>query len=348
MKKLITPFLIILIGSSFVFANNLTKEEVQKWKDAGFHKNRIGMWKDAGVENPIEAKKWEKLRVNAYQIKQLKRDADITTADQLLAWKSAGVYYRDVGKWKYIGIKDPKLAKRWKEFASFSLVGMWIQVGVTNPDTAKYWQDLGISPYAYEDIKKANLNIETINMWVNYGIKDLNVIIKLRDAGFTNSSQLKPYNNIEIDHILKLKDWRIDPNKLIENMSYINNYLNSNLFFENKETFEKAYKIISSECDEIDREKIFTNIDFYQNNDKCYIFVGKMFQRLDEKSLFGNVTQKGLVQSMYDKYFFVDSFNGSWLEKQSKIGIIKGDGSFSYNSNAGKQIVPKGTVLYYK
>jgi hypothetical protein len=36
------------------------------------------------------------------------------------------------------------------------------------------------------------------------------------------------------------------------------------------------------------------------------------------------------------------------MENKTKIGVIKGDGSFSYDSKSAKQIVPKGTVIFSK
>ena len=48
--------------------------------------------------------------------------------------------------------------------------------------------------------------------------------------------------------------------------------------------------------------------------------------QLDEKSIFGKVTQKGIVDSTGNINFFAESFNGEWLENNIKLGIIIGNG----------------------
>ena len=74
-----------------------------------------------------------------------------------------------------------------------------------------------------------------------------------------------------------------------------------------------------------------------------------MIQRLDEKSLFGKITQKGLISGMDNKYFYAEKFKGDWMEKKSNIGVIKGSGSFSYKSADGtKYVVPQGEVVFLK
>ena len=76
-----------------------------------------------------------------------------------------------------------------------------------------------------------------------------------------------------------------------------------------------------------------------------FIFPGIMIQRLDEKSIFGKVTQKGIVDSTGNINFFAESFNGEWLENNIKLGIIKGNGSYTYKSKYGTHVIPKGKVL---
>ena len=120
------------------------------------------------------------------------------------------------------------------------------------------------------------------------------------------------------------------------------------LGFNNKNTFEKAYNTIADNCNEIVRDKWFTGIDMSENQNKCYIFVGTMIQRLDEKSFFGKVTKSGLVSGTGKRYFYAENFQNSWMKNKTKIGIIKGNGSFSYDSRNGKQLVPKGTVIFSK
>ena len=117
------------------------------------------------------------------------------------------------------------------------------------------------------------------------------------------------------------------------------------LFFKNQERFVSFYdKLNNANCSEI-INNYFTNIDMSKNKNQCLMFIGNMIQRLDEKSFFGKITQKGLVNDMTKKNFYVESFDGDWLENEYKIGVIKGNEFFNYESKIGKQVIPKGTVI---
>ena len=117
------------------------------------------------------------------------------------------------------------------------------------------------------------------------------------------------------------------------------------LFFKDKERFVSFYdKLNNANCSEI-INNYFTNIDMSKNKNQCLMFIGNMIQRLDEKSFFGKITQKGLVNDMTKKNFYVESFDGDWLENEYKIGVIKGNEFFNYESKIGKQVIPKGTVI---
>jgi len=141
----------------------------------------------------------------------------------------------------------------------------------------------------------------------------------------------------------------IEPNELIKSMSYSNNVFNQDLYFKDEKSFKNAYEIIEDQCDVIVKDKWFTTVDMNQNENKCYIFVGTMTQRLDEKSFFGKVTQKGLVSGTGNRYFYANSFKGNWMEQKTRIGVIKGDGSFYYESQSGaKVLVPQGDVVFFK
>ena len=146
-------------------------------------------------------------------------------------------------------------------------------------------------------------------------------------------------------HAIKLKEWNIKPNNLIKSMSKTNIILKNEFYFKNKETFIASYETLNGECEEINDNKFFTEVDMSKNNNKYFIFPGIMIQRLDEKSIFGKVTQKGIVDSTGNINFFAESFNGEWLENNIKLGIIKGNGSYTYKSKYGTHVIPKGKVL---
>ena len=131
-------------------------------------------------------------------------------------------------------------------------------------------------------------------------------------------------------------------------MSYANKIFGQKLFFTDEKTFKNSYELLNDNCKKIEKDKYFTSVDMSENKNKCYIFVGTMIQRLDEKSFFGKVTKSGLVKGMGRRYFYAENFQNSWMENKTKVGVIKGNGSFSYDSRNGRQLVPKGTVIFSK
>ncbi|MGJ0331225.1 hypothetical protein NG751_04995 [Aliarcobacter cryaerophilus] len=120
--------------------------------------------------------------------------------------------------------------------------------------------------------------------------------------------------------------------------------------------FISTYEKLDGKCKEIVKtDKYFFDIDMSENENKCYIFYGKMIQRLDEKSIFGKITQKGLVRGiriagmLTDMNFYAESFHGAWLENTDKMGIIKGKGAYSYESiTTGTRVVPKGEIIFFR
>ncbi len=131
-------------------------------------------------------------------------------------------------------------------------------------------------------------------------------------------------------------------------MSYSNVIFGKELYFENETIFKKAYTQIENQCDEIIKDKFFSSVNVSFNKNKCYIFAATMIYRQDEKSFLGKATKNGLVQGTGKRYFYVNNLYEDWLENKTKIGIIKGNGSFSYNSRSGENIIPKGTVVFLK
>ena len=192
------------------------------------------------------------------------------------------------------------------------------------------------------------IDINKLQQWKNIGIVQIDDIFSIMKSGFKSPNQYKPYKDIYLKHAIKLKKWGIKPNQLIKSMSYSNKIFGVELYFNNKENFKQAYQLLEDDCDKIVKDKWFTGVDMSENQNKCYIFVGTMVQRLDEKSFFGKVTKSGLVSGTGKRYFYAESFKNSWMKNKTKIGVIKGNGSFSYDSRSGKQVVPKGTVIFSK
>ncbi|MEA1914762.1 MAG: hypothetical protein U9N30_05550 [Campylobacterota bacterium] len=354
------------------------------WNEAKNQWGYFGMdeWKEKGVDTYEEAKGWHDIGVTqpGYKLQRLKelgltvsttkgfkeschntvRGYEPDCIEQYLGlglssheikeWEKVVRNPRRVKEWIELGIKDINTVKDWIKVTKFTdarYAEGWIEAGVNNPKEAKKWDDIGVSNNSIKEIKDAKLDIDDVEEWLENKIR-IDDIAKLASAGFDDYDDYEDFKNIKIDHAVKLKKWDIDPDKLIESMSYSNKIFGQELYFSSKDTFEKAYDAIEDNCDEIVRDKWFSGIDMNENEDKCYVFAGKMIQRLDEKSFFGKGTQNGLVNGMSRRNFYAENFQGSWMENKNKIGIIKGDGSYSYNSKNGKKLVPKGTVIFSK
>ncbi len=294
----------------------LTLDKVKQWKKAGFTSiYTVEPWLKVNITDPLIAKDYKNSGIRASEVKNLS-----IPLDEINKWRDAGIHISYIGKWKELGINDPKEIKQWQN-----------------------------TKMGNDEIMKAiklGFDYKTTKQWSDYGIREVKNISLLNKEGFTKPSQYEPYKRVYLEHAIKLKKWNIKPNKLIESMSYSNLIFNKELYFTNKDIFNKAYSSLKDNCNEITKDKWFTSIDMSQNKNKCYIFVGKMIQRVDEKSTFGRITQKGLVSGTGRRYFFAESFTGDWKQNYTKVGVIKGSGSFSYNSRNGQRVVPKGTVIY--
>ena len=303
---------------AYFIAKGFKPEDIQLWTDVGFQLNEISDFLEIGVDNHQEAKLW-KDNMSIYEIKE----------------------------WVKLGIKDSELVQNWKSVVGdIGNASFLIRDGITNTEEVKILKDKGFEIDEIALIIKNNLSLNAIKEWRENDIKDIKKIAILVNGGFDNPKKYLPYKNIDKDHAIKLYKWGIKPNKLIESMSRSDRVLfKKELFFKNQERFVSFYdKLNNANCSEI-INNYFTNIDMSKNKNQCLMFIGNMIQRLDEKSFFGKITQKGLVNDMTKKNFYVESFDGDWLENEYKIGVIKGNEFFNYESKIGKQVIPKGTVI---
>jgi hypothetical protein len=367
-----------------VESNDVMAQELRK-QSARWNMNLIEYWTNLGVTDTEEIEKWKLLYQNfldnyklpEYSIKNSYKPAYFIakgfTPETTQLWIDNGIELEEIGGfleigidtyqeaklWKDIlpiyivktyvqsGIKDPLLLRKMKDIVgSIEEAGMIIRNGITNPEEVKILKDKGFEIDEIALIIKNNLSLNVIKEWRENDIKDIKEIVILVSGGFENPKKYLPYKNIDKDHAIKLYKWGIKPNKLIESMSRSDRVLfKKELFFKNQERFVSFYdKLNNANCSEI-INNYFTNIDMSKNKNQCLMFIGNMIQRLDEKSFFGKITQKGLVNDMTKKNFYVESFDGDWLENEYKIGVIKGNEFFNYESKIGKQVIPKGTVI---
>lgn len=326
---------------------------IKSWGNAGIIGPRILEYKKYGVTTPKEAKVWEGTVMYPFRIPMWKK-LGISTPKEIKKWQNVtSMVY--IQSWKKAGVNTPEEVKKWKKLGYEGIhtdsILEWKIAGVKTPEEVEKLRNLRITPYYMGELKRANLKISEIVKWQELGVDSIENILVLIKSGFKTPNLYKPYKDMLIEYAIKLKKWEIKPNKLIKSMSYTNMVFRQELYFNDKNTFEKAYALIKGHCNEIlkdNRNEFFTDVDMSENKNKCYLFIGKMIQRLDNKPLLGKTTQSGLVSGWRNRYFYAEGFHGSWMKNRNKIGVIKGNGSFSYSSKNGKQVVPKGTIVFFK
>ena len=132
-------------------------------------------------------------------------------------------------------------------------------------------------------------------------------------------------------------------------MSKYDRYNKKNLFFSSKSEFKQNLRILKNAgCKKIESDDFYKS-DQYDNEGLCYRFNAKLLQRLDrytglavsdETWHVGRRTFKGT-----DTVIFV-KFKKSWKEDARKFGVIKGLGSYRYNTmNGSRKNISKGQVL---
>jgi hypothetical protein len=188
------------------------------------------------------------------------------------------------------------------------------------------------------------VGLDEFNDWMSSGVKYAYNVIELKSNGFEKPSQYLPYKNIKDRYAVKLHEWNIKPDKLVTSM--LVNETIGDRFTKSKDVFVEAYKTIDDSCDVIEGVTSFQYAGIDSNNDKCYLFSGKMIQRLDKESFFGN-TRRGLVSAQIGNKLIFVTFNTDWDIDRSKTGVIKGNGAFSYTTTNGfNNTIPSGEVIY--
>ncbi|MCT7909441.1 hypothetical protein N5915_07690 [Arcobacter lacus] len=336
---------------SYYIKKGFTLKTLQEWSNLNVRLDDIEKFMQIGINTPEEATLWTDNKIyTPDNIKYAKDELNINDPKILKAWYDAGIEGLEIKEWHKIGIIEPQIAQDWNNTVKdVGYAGMLIKNGANNLDEVKKLKEKGFSFSDIGLVKRENIPVSTIEEWQKNDVKKIEDIVYLIKGGFDSPKKYLPYKNIiNTEHAVKLNKWGIKPNKLVESMSYTNKIFGQELYFMDKESFILAYEKLDGKCEEIDKIKFFTDIDMSENNNKCFIFIGKMLQRLDDKSIFGKITQKGLVSDITNRVFYTESFQGTWLENTNKVGVIKGNKSFSYESDNGTKVVPKGDVIFFK
>jgi len=325
-------------------ANIATPEEVENWLKAGVKEpNEISYWIYIGITTPQEVESWKEIgiiesdTVERWQSvglntpEEVKGWMEIDTPEVIKArWLNTGIKTsQEAKKWISIGVKDGNELTEWKDAGveNFDEIKKWIKVGMTNPNNISKWNKIGIN------------NVKTVQSWIAVGITDPDIVNELLHIGIKTPNEYKPYKNISyIDHMKILKDTRITPTPLIEKMSKNYQIFEETLFFQSKEQFLKSLSILkSNDCHTL-QDDWFSHAEQYNNKGLCYIFTGKLIQRLGRND--------GLAEGVGRRVVHIN-FDSSWKENERRIGVIKGLGNYTYEIlDRRKQIVANGKVLF--
>lgn len=329
-------------------SKGITAKIVKQWDEAGFKRDEMFVYREEGL-TPKEAKKWKDVNVNSQFDFRMLSLAEINTPEELKPWIDADIYLMHIEEWKKLGINTAKEAKKWLTVETGHLrVAPWMKAGVKTVEELQQWKKLGIDFGSIKLVKESGISFKEFKEWKSLGVSNINNMVFMKENGFKSPDDYEDYAGVKfLDHAIKLKKWDIKPNKLIKSMSHVNTLGGQEFYFKDKDTFEKNYEVIEDNCDVIHKKR-FVTIDMRQNKNQCYIFSAQMIQRLDSKSLFGKLTQKGLVSGYQKRHFYIEKFEGAWLETDYRVGVIKGTGSFEYETRFGTRVVPKGEVLLLK
>lgn len=322
-------------------------EAISSWLEVGVLPKEIEKFISFGIKTAEEAKIWTTNGVYSVDtINYAKDELNINNPAELKEWFDLGFSTTKIKEWKNLGINTPSEAKEWKKVEDEENINRWLKAGVNDPEEVKMWKSNKITHLEINLIKEGNLTIEKIRKWREQDNYPIYMIVNLEKGGFKEPEEYLPYKNMNYEHAIKLKEWgNIKPDKLIRSMSIANKIIGKEFYFKDKETFISSYEILNGVCEEIVDKQFFVEIDMSQNKNRCFVFTGTMLQRLDDKNVFGKITQKGIVNSYQDRAFYAEKFNGEWLENTLKAGVIKGNGSYKYESNFGTRVIPQGEVL---
>ena len=294
--------------ASFI-KHNIPIEEAQKWQTLfPYNINDCWYWIAKGF-GIDEVKEWRKY------------DFDVKDA---IEWKNAGFKPNEIEAWKKYNF-DAKTANKWKKVGS-KYAGRWVN---------------------YNHYAKNKFTPKEAKEWVDIGVLKPQEADKWRDAKLAKSTIRKfRKNGITAKTILKLQKIKVKPTKMALLMAEADIGMKSKKDFLNKSKILKRnhckkINIIHVKSSYLFGTRVsggFYNVDEYDNKGKCYQFTGELIQRIDRKH--------GLVKN--GDFLYYVTFNKSWREGTTKIGVLKGDGAYSYTTAMGAmKTIPKGKVLFF-
>jgi len=364
-----------LWGTEYI-KKGLTLTDVIQWKTK-LKYNKIRIYeifklKEAGF-TPEEAIKWKGMKFNFHT------NNIVFDIPSMISWKKAGFSASEAQKWNDDGrgftLKEAKSCMK----LSFTPEEAEKKIELFRDKCSEQlkWQEAGFSSEEYIKWRKNKFNIEQATKWkkvgyehsarwINYNRNTTNKytpdeavkwvsieVFEPKEADKWKETKLKKsiikkYRKQEISAsaILKLQKVNAKPTKLALLMAEANIGMKSKKDFLNKSKILKrnhckTIHIIHVKDSYLFGRRVnggFHNVDEYDNKGKCYQFTGELIQRLDRKH--------GLVQN--GNFLYHATFNQSWREGTTKIGVLKGEGAYKYITAEGsRKIIPKGKVLFF-
>ena len=287
-------------------------EETIKFINAGFDYFGAEDCKKLGITKVEDAIKWGKAN-----------DLD-RCEENVIAYKKVGFTPDEYRVWSYHGF-DPKKALKWK---------------IVGAENAVYW-------YNYNQYAKNKYTPKEAKEWQDIEVLKPEEADKWRDTKLAKST-IKKFrkNGVMAKTILKLQKIKVKSTKMALLMAEGDIGMKSKKDFLNKSkilkrNYCKKINIIHVKSSYLFGARVsdgFYDVDEYDNKGKCYQFTGELIQRIDRKH--------GLVQN--GDFLYYVTFNKSWREGTTKIGVLKGDGAYSYTTAMGaRKTIPKGKILFF-
>ncbi|MGD9718901.1 MAG: hypothetical protein AB7U24_06645 [Sulfurimonadaceae bacterium] len=337
MKKIIAT--VMFMACTLLFGYEpITQQEIDAWEKVGvMHAENIEFWKNSKIaKTPQEFQRWKDLGVWASEIEFWERSGAVESVDEAALWHEVDVKsYHDIKKYKQQNLSIAQI-KEWNAIGiKTEDIQNWQYSDIKTYQEAKPWRDAGIGFGYVRYYKQFNMTPQEVKFWITGGIEHPQDIRDLKNAGFTSPKEYMPYKAFSKEKALKLKEWGIKPTKQVELLAKRNDFGVRDIFFSSKERLQEGLKSLKK-CDTIE-DIYFSQTDPYANEGKCYMFVGTMKQRLDKSS--------ALIEGA--RNYFYASFNGAWANNATKVGVVIGEGDFSYTtSDNRKNVIPKGKVLF--
>lgn len=301
---------------------------------------------DNQTKNIENRDNWKSKYIDFYELRTIKSNAE-EYPSKLEDWENLYKNHKiSISSWLERKFNDPVEIKAWLDTNLFKSnysnenahdINRLKEVGINTPDKLKEWSIVSKEVYRIIEYKEKNISIEEAIKWEKFNFRDHYSLKSYTELNVKPDEikDLKP-GILPISKVLILRDLNMKLTPLIESIFYKTN-------IHDKEQFIKLHNaLINNNCKIIEKSD-FSYSDEYDNEGLCYPFTGKLIQRLNKNEgimspfSYGNGTNSHIY------------FEGSWAEKSTVSGVVKGMGNVSYTTIMNsKNLIRSGKVLFFK